>query len=164
MMDNFSQILRWLPTTTDAYSSRGHFGGATPFKVQVNFNIPIFEVQIDVDALEKWLNLLEVYFSIQNFSNRENTTFALLKVVPHVKNWWNTYCEKNSIEDSRIFWLDPTWDSFVDAIKEQYYHVRNYNEQYMKWTTLRQERDQTMSKFTNTLHTLHTKLGIRDSK
>jgi hypothetical protein len=35
---------------------------ATPFKVQVNFDIPIFEGQIDVDVIDKWLNLLEGYF------------------------------------------------------------------------------------------------------
>ena len=37
-----------------------HFGGSTPFKVQVNINIPSFEFQIDVDALAKWLNMLMV--------------------------------------------------------------------------------------------------------
>jgi hypothetical protein len=49
MMDNFTHILRWLPTG-DASSSSGHFGGATPFKVQVNFDIPLFEIQIDVNC------------------------------------------------------------------------------------------------------------------
>ena len=42
MMDNFSQILQRLPTSgASTYSS--HSGGATPFKVQENFDIPIFE-------------------------------------------------------------------------------------------------------------------------
>jgi hypothetical protein len=58
MMDNFAQILRRLPTG-EAYSSSGH---ATPFKVQVNFDIPLFEGLIDVDVVDKWLNLLEGYF------------------------------------------------------------------------------------------------------
>jgi hypothetical protein len=44
-----------------------HFGGTSPFKVQVNFDILVFEGQIDVDALEKWLNLLEGYFSCSQF-------------------------------------------------------------------------------------------------
>jgi hypothetical protein len=39
MMDSFTQILRQLPTD-DASSSSG---GATPFKVQINLDIPIFE-------------------------------------------------------------------------------------------------------------------------
>jgi len=32
----------------------------------------------------------------------------------------------------------------------------------MRWTTLHQERGQAVPKFTNTFHTLHTKLGIKD--
>jgi hypothetical protein len=91
MMDSFVQILQWLPTGDTSSSN----GGTTPFKVQINFDIPIFEVQIDADVVDKWLNLLEGYFFVHNFSNREKITFALLKVVPHVKDWWETFCEKN---------------------------------------------------------------------
>jgi hypothetical protein len=72
----------------------------------------VFECQIDVDSLEKWLNLLEGYFSTHNFFNRENITFTLLTVAPHVKNWWDTYCEKNSTKDSRMFEVEPTWDFY----------------------------------------------------
>ena len=90
MMDNFTQILRRLSTSDASTSSRS----ATPFKVQINFDIPIFESQIDVVVVDKWLNLLEGYFFVHNFSNRENITFSLLKVVPHVKYWWDTFCEQ----------------------------------------------------------------------
>jgi hypothetical protein len=34
----------------------------------------------------------------------------------------------------------------------------------MRWTTLRQERDQVVPEFTNTFHTLHPKLSIKDSE
>jgi hypothetical protein len=91
MMENFSHILQHLPIASGASSSSGHFGGTSPFKVQVNFDIPVFEGQIDADALDKWLNLLEGYFSVHNFSEKEKITFALLKALPHVKHWWETY-------------------------------------------------------------------------
>jgi hypothetical protein len=91
MMENFSHILQHLPIATGASSSSGHFRGTSPFTVEVNFDIPVFEGHIDVEALDKWLNLLEGYFSIHNFSDRENITFALLKSLPHVKHWWETY-------------------------------------------------------------------------
>jgi hypothetical protein len=91
MMENFSHILQRLPIASGASSSSIHFGGTSPFKVQVNFDIPIFEGQIDANALDKWLNLLEGYFSIHNFSDRENITSTLLKSLPHVKHWWETY-------------------------------------------------------------------------
>ena len=90
MMDKFSQILRRLPTG-DASSSNRHSRGATPFKVQVNFDIPIYEGQINANVVNKWLNLLEGYFSVHDFSDREKIIFALLNVAPHVKDWWETY-------------------------------------------------------------------------
>jgi hypothetical protein len=97
MMENFSHVLQHLSITIGMYSSSNHFGRTSPFKVQVNFHIPIFKGQIDVDALEKWLNMLEGYFFIHNFPDREKITFALLKDLPHVKHWWETYWEKSSI-------------------------------------------------------------------
>jgi hypothetical protein len=142
----------------------GHFGGTSPFKVQVNFDIPIFEGQIDTEALDKWLNLLEGYFSVHKFFDKEKITFTLLKALPHVKHWWETYWEQSSTKESEIYGADPTWDFFVDAVKEQYYPIGNDEDQYMRWTTLRQERGQAVPKFTNTFHTLHTKLGIKDSE
>ena len=58
MMDKFAQILQRLPTG-GASASSSHSAGATPFKVHANFDIPIFEGQIDADAVDRWLNLLE---------------------------------------------------------------------------------------------------------
>ena len=61
-------------------------------------------------------------------------------------------------------WGRSHLEFFVDAVQEQYYHVGNYEDQYMRWTTLQQERGQPVPEFTNTFHTLCTKLGIKDSK
>ena len=116
-MDSFIQILRWLPTG-DASSSSG---GAAPFKVQINSDIPIFEGQIDANVVDKWLNLLEGYFSVHNFLNKEKIIFALLKVIPHAKDWWETFCEQKETEETSLFSVMATWESFRDDIKEQYY-------------------------------------------
>jgi hypothetical protein len=134
-----------LLTTANTSSSSNHFESIAPFKVQVNFDIHVFECQIDVDALEKQLNMLEGYFFVHNFSDREKITFFLFKVVPHVKHWWETYCEQNSTEESGMFEVEPSWDFFMDSIKEQYYPIGNYDGQYMRWTTLHQERGQRVS-------------------
>jgi hypothetical protein len=91
MMDNFARILQRLPIG-NASASNNHSGGATPFKVQVNFEIPIFDGKIDADAIKKWLNLLEAYFSVHEFSDQEKIIFSLVKVAPNVKDWWKTYC------------------------------------------------------------------------
>jgi hypothetical protein len=100
MMENLFHILQRLPIASGASSSSDHFGGTSHFKVQVNVYIIIFEGQIDPDALDKYLNLVVGYFSVHNFSDKENITFALLKALSHVKHWWETYWEQISTEDS----------------------------------------------------------------
>ena len=112
MMDNFTQIL-WLSTTTEVPSTSNHFEGVTPFKVQVNFDFHLFEGEIDVNALDKWLSLLEGYFFVHKFSNREKVTFALLKVIPYVKYWWDTYYKKHATKKSGMFGANTTWENFV---------------------------------------------------
>jgi hypothetical protein len=104
MMDSFMQILQQLPIGNTSSSNRG----AAPLNVQINFDIPIFEGQIDTDAVEKWLNLLEGYFSVHNFLNKEKITFVLLKVVPHVKDWWESFCEKKETEETSLFLVTTT--------------------------------------------------------
>ena len=42
--------------------------------------------------------------------------------------------------------------------------MESYEDQYIKWTMLRQGRDQDVPEFTNIFHTLRTKLGIKDSE
>eukprot|EP00253_Pinus_taeda_P016290 PITA_16290 len=158
-----SRILQRLPRG-DASASSSYSGNATPFKVQVNFEIPIFEGNIDVDSVDKWLNLLEGYFSVHEFSSREKIVFALLKAAPHVKDWWKTYYEQKDESTGSLFSAAPTWDSFRYAVKEQYYPVKSYEDKYIKWTTLRQGRDQDVPEFTNIFHTLHTQLGIKYSE
>jgi hypothetical protein len=52
MMEDFTHILQCMSITIGVSSSSDHFGGTSPFKVQVNFYIPVFAGQMDVDALE----------------------------------------------------------------------------------------------------------------
>ena len=87
------------------------------------------------------MNVLEGYFYVHNFFDRENITLSLLKEVPHVQNWWGNYWEQNSSDESGMFETNPTWASFIDFVREQYYPMGNYDDQYTKWTIQRQARD-----------------------
>jgi hypothetical protein len=47
MLENFYQILQRLPIIIGTSSSSNRFGDTTPFKVQVNFDITVFECHIN---------------------------------------------------------------------------------------------------------------------
>jgi len=84
-----------------------------------------------VDVIDKWLNLLEGYFSIHDYSSWEKIPFALLKATYHVKDWWETYCKQKDESTTSLLSTTPTWNSFWDAIKEQHYPVRSYKDKYI---------------------------------
>ena len=111
MMDNFAHILQRLPTS-GASASNSHSGGVTPFRVQVNFYIPIFEGQIDVNYIDRCLNLLEGYFLVHDFFDWDKIIFALLKAALHVKDWWETHYEKKDEREPSLFSGATTWDYF----------------------------------------------------
>ena len=50
---------------------------------------------------------------------------------------------------------------FPGGHKEQYYSMGSYENKYIQWTTLRQQRDQDVHELTNQFHTLCTNLGIK---
>jgi len=97
-MDSFAKLLWWLPKDDTSSSNIG----VIHFKVQIHIEIPISEGLIDTDVADKWLNLLELYFSVHNFSNRENIMFFLLKPIRDVKYWWETFCEKREAEEPSL--------------------------------------------------------------
>ena len=89
MMKQFLEILgNW---EVQASPSNAKFGGKTPFKVQVNFDIPTFQGKIDADVVDDWLSKLERYFCVNNFLDIEKITFTLLKVENHVKLAWEVH-------------------------------------------------------------------------
>jgi hypothetical protein len=122
-------------TKGEAPSTSIHFRDVKPFKVQVKFYIPLFEGQIDVDALDKWINLLDGYYSIQKIYDFENITFTLLESLPLVKYWWEFYCERHDKHEYMEFRIEPTWEAFVDSLKEDFYPIRNYDDKYTRWMT-----------------------------
>jgi hypothetical protein len=80
-----------------------HFGGVMPFRLQVNFDIPIFEGQIDVYILEKWSNLPKGYCSVQKKFDGKKIIFMLLKYLTHVKSWWKGYGEMHTADEYMSF-------------------------------------------------------------
>jgi hypothetical protein len=127
---------------------------------------------MDADALNKWLNLLDGYFLSIIFLIEKRLPVCSLRLSPMsriggrltVSKWKLRNLQQRAIEECTIFVVTPTLDSFRDALKEQYYPIGRYDDWYMRWTTLRQERDQTMLEFTNIFHTLCTKLGFKESE
>jgi hypothetical protein len=60
-----------------------------------------------------------------------------------------------------MFEAEPTWEYFIDVVKEQYYPIGNYEDQYMRWTMLHQERGQVVSRVHQYLPYLAHQVGYQ---
>jgi hypothetical protein len=78
--------------------------------------------------LEKWLNLLEGYYSVQKNSNIENITFSLLKSIPCVKDWCKCNWKRHKKHESTKFGIGPIWEAFFESFKEEFYPISNYDD------------------------------------
>jgi hypothetical protein len=43
---------------------------------------------------------------------------------------------KHAKYESEEFGIEPTRETFVDALREEFHHFGNYNDQYTRWTNL----------------------------
>jgi hypothetical protein len=66
-MDNFAQILIQLLATMEEASIRNHFGSVIPFKVQVNFDIPLFEGHMYSQHVRKMVKSARALFIYLQF-------------------------------------------------------------------------------------------------
>ena len=122
MMKQFLEIIG--KKEAHASQSNPKFGRQTPFKVQVNFDIPNFQGKIDVDVVDDWLSKLERYFCVNNISDIEKITFTLLKVENHVKLAWEAHSttkENQEAQDECKFFVmidgKPTCKEFLEHVK-----------------------------------------------
>ena len=93
--------------TGGAFASRSHPGGATPFKLQVNFDIPIFEGQIDADVIDRWLNLLEGYFSVHDFPTERRLFLHSSKLPPMSRTGGKPTVRKRMRQNPLYSWSYP---------------------------------------------------------
>jgi hypothetical protein len=93
-----------------------------------------------LDSLEEWLSSLEGYFSVHNLFDMENIRSHSLRLSP-MSNIGGKLI-RSKVPQRCLEYMGPS--------------------QYMTWTTLWQERGQAVTDFTNTFHTLCTKLGTKD--
>nr|CAD1817817.1 unnamed protein product [Ananas comosus var. bracteatus] len=55
-------------------------GRLKPFKVEAKIEIPNYDGIVDIEKLDAWIDQLETYFDLYNYSNAEKLTFAKLKL------------------------------------------------------------------------------------
>nr|CAD1816987.1 unnamed protein product [Ananas comosus var. bracteatus] len=163
LSDDMKTVLDWIKTQSAApseYRWRRAVGSqelllqrSKPFKVEAKIEIPNYDGVVDAEKLDAWLDQLETYFDLYNYSNAEKVTFAKLKLVGHALTWWKATLQTTANEEC-------TWSQFKRLIRREFYPMGYEEERWKRWHVLRQRRDQTMQDYTTDFRRQALALGI----
>ena len=62
-------------------------------RVKVNIEIDMFKGDLAPKALDDWLQKIESYFIVDQFSSQEKVAFATLNFSPNALSWWEYFIQ-----------------------------------------------------------------------
>nr|CAD1829796.1 unnamed protein product [Ananas comosus var. bracteatus] len=99
-------------------------GRSKSFKVEAKIEIPNYDGIVDAKKLDAWLDQLETYVDLYNYSNAKKVTFAKLKFVGYALIWSKTTLQTFTNEEF-------TWSQFKLLIRQEFYPM-GYKEERWK--------------------------------
>ena len=80
MFSQFNKILTQFALASIGSSMRPHTDKISPFKAQMNMDIPNLEGKFNIESIENWVQQIESYYSMNQHTKAEKITIASLKM------------------------------------------------------------------------------------
>ena len=98
-------------------------------KLDVKFELPMFNGDVNVEKLDNWIRQLEVYLRIQNLHDDDTKTqLASLRMDGAALVWWEA---KTKGEIGKNGKLTLSWTEFITAVKKQFYPLAHLQKAIM---------------------------------
>jgi len=150
------------PSSSSSSSSSVHkhrSSGKSPFlKLDVKFELPMFNGEVNAEKLDNWIRQLEVYLRIQNMhDDATKIQLASLRMDGAALVWWEA---KTKEEIKKFGKVTLTWTDFLLAIKKQFYPLAHMQKAIMNWQNFRQLKGQSVQDYTQEFRRRALLLGV----
>jgi hypothetical protein len=142
-------------------SPKGH--GKTPsqipsLKLDIKFELPIYNGEVNVEKLDNWIHQIEVYSRIQKIQDEETKIqLASLRLDGSTLIWWESKTQEEMKKNGKIL---LSWNDFIIAIKKQFYPLAYKQKATMEWQNFRQAKGQNVQSFTQEFRRRALVLGV----
>ena len=127
-------------------------------KLDVKFELPVYDGEINPEKLDNWVKQLEVYCRIQDINDdKTKIQLATLRMVGIALIWWES---KTQIDLKRKGKVITSWTKFIKALKKQFYLLGHTQQAVIDWKRLRQGKGQSVQDFTQEFRKKALALGI----
>jgi len=127
-------------------------------KLDVKFDLPIYDGELNAEKLEKWIRHIDVYCRVQNIDlNKSRIQLASLCLGGTTLILWEGRTQADMRKHGKTI---SVWSEFVTAIKKQFYPLAYMQKSMMSCQTLRQLKGKSVQGYTQEFRKRALMLGI----
>jgi hypothetical protein len=127
-------------------------------KLDVKFELPIYDGEVNAEKLDNWIRQMEVYCSVQQI--KEEVTqiqLASLRLAGTALIWWQSKLQKGTQNVGNVF---PSWKDFISALRKQFYPLGYKEKAMIEWQSLKLRKGQTVQEYTDGFRKMALMLDI----
>jgi hypothetical protein len=127
-------------------------------KLDVKFELPIYDGEVNAEKLDNWIRQMEVYCSVQQI--KEEVTqiqLASLRLAGTTLIWWQSKLQKGTQNVGNVF---PSWKDFISALRKQFYPLGYKEKAIIEWKSLKLRKGQTVQEYTDGFRKMALMLDI----
>jgi hypothetical protein len=115
-------------------------------KLDVKFELSIYDGELNAKKLENWVKQIEVYCSVQKtMDDVAKIQLATLHLGGTTLIWWESTTQCNLIQHGKVI---SSWDEFIAALRKQLYPLAYMQMTIIYWQHLRQGKGQNVQVYT----------------
>jgi hypothetical protein len=107
-------------------------------KLDVKFEIPIYDGEVNAEKLDNWIRQMEVYCSVQQIKDdATQIKLACLRLAGTTLILWQSKLQNGTQQVGKVF---PSWKSFIYALRKQFYPLGYKEKALIEWQSLKRRK------------------------
>jgi hypothetical protein len=127
-------------------------------KLDVKFELPIYDGEVNAEKLDNWIRQMEVYCSVQQIKDEATQIkLASLRLAGTTLIWWQSKLQNGTQRVGNVF---PSWKIFISALRKQFYPLGYKEKALIEWQSLKLRKGQTVQEYTDGFRKMALMLDI----
>jgi hypothetical protein len=116
-------------------------------KLDVKFELPIYDGEVNAERLDNWVRQMEVYCSVQQIKDEATQIkLASLRLASTSLIWWQSKLQNKRQQVGNVF---PSWKSFISSLRKQFYPLGYKDKALIEWQDLKLRKGKTVQEYTD---------------
>jgi hypothetical protein len=127
-------------------------------KLDVKFELPMYDGEVNAENLDNWIRQMEVYCSVQQIKDEATQIkLASLRLAGTALIWWQSKMQKGTQDVGKVF---PSWKNFISALRKQFYPLGYKEKALIEWQSLKLKKGQSVQEYTDGFRKMALMLDI----